>query len=247
MTSRLLQWIDSQQAEMLRLVSAWASINSGTHNLNGLARLTSAVQQEFQSLGAQVKQHDLPPAESVDSAGHVIRSPLGHAISFTRRPDAPAQVLLSIHLDTVYPPHHPFQQVTRVDAQTLRGPGVADAKGGLVVMLFALRALEQSELAHRVGWEVILNPDEEIGSVGSASLLTEAAKRNHVGLVFEPSLPDGSIVGARKGSGTFTVIVRGRAAHAGRDFHLGRSAILPLAELVTRIDAIHKELPNVTI
>jgi glutamate carboxypeptidase len=232
---------------MLRLVTTWAQINSGTHNLNGLARMSSAVQEEFASLGAEMKRHDLPPAESIDAAGNVIRSPLGHAISFVKRPDAPLKVLLCIHLDTVYPPHHPFQQVTRVDSQTLRGPGVADAKGGLVVMLFALRALERSEVASTIGWEVVLNPDEEIGSVGSASLLTEAAKRNHVGLVFEPCLADGSIVGARKGSGSFTVVVRGRAAHAGRDFHLGRSAILPLAELVTRIDALHQELPDVTI
>jgi glutamate carboxypeptidase len=247
MNGGLLQWIDSQQPEMLRLVSAWASINSGTHNLNGLARLTSAVRDEFQSLGAEVRQHELPPAESIDSAGQLIRSPLGHAISFTKRPGAPTQILLSIHLDTVYPPHHPFQQVTRVDAQTLRGPGVVDAKGGLVVMLFALRALERSEVAPKLGWRVVLNPDEEIGSVGSAALLTEMASGCHAGLVFEPSLPDGSIVGARKGSGTFTVVVRGRAAHAGRDYHLGRSAIVPLARLVTQLHAAQCDLPDVTI
>jgi glutamate carboxypeptidase len=247
MNSDLLHWLDSQQSEMLRLVSAWANINSGTHNLNGLARLTSAVQQEFQSLDPQIKQHELPPAESIDSAGHVIRSPLGHAITFTKRPDAPVQVLLSIHLDTVYPPHHPFQQITRVDANTLRGPGVVDAKGGLVVMLFALRALERSDVATKLGWRVVLNPDEEIGSVGSGELLTEMARGCHAGLVFEPSLPDGSIVGARKGSGTFTVVVRGRAAHAGRDFHLGRSAIVPLAQLVTQLHTAQQNLPDVTI
>jgi glutamate carboxypeptidase len=134
-----------------------------------------------------------------------------------------------------------------MDNQTLRGPGVVDAKGGLVVLLTALRALERSEVAHNVGWEVLLNTDEEIGSVGSAPLLHEAAKRNHVGLVFEPALPDGSLVGARKGSGNFTVVFRGRAAHAGRDFNLGRSAILSAAEFVTRLDAAQRDLPGVTI
>jgi glutamate carboxypeptidase len=243
----ILAWIDSQQEQMLRLTSAWAQINSGTHNLNGLARLTAAVEQEFQSLQAAALHHELPPAESIDSAGHVVRSPLGRAITFAKRPNAAVQALLCIHLDTVYPAHHPFQQVTRLDSNTLRGPGVADAKGGLVVMLFALRAFEQSRPSSRLGWRVVLNPDEEIGSVGSSALLVETARSCHAGLVFEPSLPDGSIVGARKGSGTFTVVVRGKAAHAGRDFHLGRSAIVPLAELVTQLHAAQRDLPNVTI
>jgi len=86
-----------------------------------------------------------------------------------------------------------------------------------------------------MGWEVILNSDEEIGSVGSAGLLKEAAARNHLGLVFEPAWADGSIVGPRKGSGNFTVIVRGRAAHAGRDFEKGRNAIVALSELIARV------------
>ncbi|HEY1628346.1 MAG TPA: hydrolase, partial [Tepidisphaeraceae bacterium] len=147
----------------------------------------------------------------------------------------------------VYPPTSAFQQVTRVDENTLRGPGVADAKGGLVVMLHALRAFEQSDLAKNLGWEIILNPDEEIGSPASGNLLTEAAKRNHFGLVFEPALPDGSLVGARKGSGNFTIVIHGKAAHAGRDFHLGRSAIVALAQFIIALQSTHADFPQVTV
>jgi glutamate carboxypeptidase len=75
----------------------------------------------------------------------------------------------------------------------------------------------------------------------------EAARRNDVGLVFEPALADGSLVGARKGSGTFTIVARGREAHAGRDFHIGRSAILALAEFISKLDASQHDLPGVTI
>ena len=99
-------------------------------------------------------------------------------------------------------------------------------------MLSALRALEESRVAENLGWEVLLNPDEEIGSPGSAGLLKEAVSRNHLGLVFEPAFADGALVGARKGSGTFTAVVRGRPAHAGRDFDKGRSAIIALAEMI---------------
>jgi glutamate carboxypeptidase len=240
-----LQWIDAQHEQMLDLLTRWARINSGTYNLAGVEKFSADVEAEFASLGGTVKHHDLPPIESIDSSGNIVRSPSAKAISFIKRPQAPVKVLLCIHLDTVYPPSHPFQHVTRIDENTLRGPGVADAKGGLLVMLYALRAFEQSDVAKNLGWEIILNPDEEIGSLTSANLLTQAAKHNQFGLVFEPALPDGSLVGARKGSGNFTLIVRGKAAHAGRDFHLGRSAILALAHFIIALEST--QLPDVTI
>jgi len=142
------------------------------------------------------------------------------------------RVLLVIHYDTVYGPDNPFNRVTVLPSGRWNGPGVVDAKGGIVVMLAALHALESSPLAHKIGWEVILNPDEEIGSPGSAHLLDEAARRSHLGLLFEPALPDGSLVGERKGSGNFTIVVRGKAAHAGRDFAAGRSAIVALSQII---------------
>ena len=232
---------------MLRLLIEWARINSGSHNLEGLAALSKSVEAEFASLGAKLTHHTLPEMESIDSSGNVVGTELGNALSFIKRPDAQMKALLGIHLDTVYPPTRPFQQVTRLNQQTLQGPGVADAKGGLIVLLFALRALEQSDVAGRIGWEVLLNPDEEIGSPGSGSLFVEAAKRNQVGLIFEPSLPDGSLVGARKGSGNFTIVVRGRAAHVGRNYQLGRSAILVAAEIITKLDAWQRQWPNIII
>jgi glutamate carboxypeptidase len=242
-----LQWIDAQKQQMLDLLERWARINSGTHNLAGIEKFSAAVEGEFAGLGGEVKHHDLLPIESIDSSGNIVRTPAARAISLTKRPQARVKILLCIHLDTVYPPTHAFQQVTRVDENTLRGPGVADAKGGLVVMLHALRALEQSDLAKNLGWEIILNPDEEIGSPASGNLLTEAAKRNHFGLVFEPALPDGSLVGARKGSGNFTIVIHGKAAHAGRDFHLGRSAIVALAQFIIALQSTHADFPQVTV
>jgi glutamate carboxypeptidase len=247
-TQTALGWLDGQSDEMLRLVTDWAGINSGTHNLAGIDRLAALVEREFASLGGEMKYHDLPPLDTIDSAGNPTQVPLHRVVSFTLRPHAPLRVMLCIHLDTVYAATDRFKEVTQPDKRTLRGPGVADAKGGIVVMLFALRAFEQmTELAPNLGWQVVLNADEEIGSPRSAPVLVEASKQHHVGLVFEPCLPDGSLVGARKGSGNFTIVVRGIAAHAGRDFHLGRSAVLALADLVTRLDAAQRDMPSVTM
>jgi glutamate carboxypeptidase len=173
--------------------------------------------------------------------------PLGKALRITKRPQAPLRVFAGIHMDTVYPPDHPFQTVTPLGPDTLRGPGVADAKGGLAMMLTALEALERSPYAAGIGWEVLINPDEEIGSIGSAPLLTRAARGNHLGLVFEPALPGGALADRRRGVGNFTFVVRGRSAHAGRDFASGRNAVVAAAELATKVHALNNVLPGVTV
>jgi glutamate carboxypeptidase len=147
----------------------------------------------------------------------------------------------------VYGEHDPFQAVTRAAEDRLVGPGVADAKGGIAVMLTALEAFERSECAGDLGWEVVLNPDEEIGSPGSAPFLAEAAKRNDLGLLFEPARPDGSLVDRRRGTGVFVIVARGKAAHSGRDFEEGRSALLAAADLALKLDGLNRVLPGVTV
>jgi glutamate carboxypeptidase len=245
--AQILHWIDSQQERMLRLVWDWAAINSGTHNLAGLGAIAKVLAEEFAALGGEWRMLDLPPLEDIDSQGNAVLIPLGQAISIRKRPGAPLRIFLGIHMDTVYDAQDPFQQVTRLDDRILCGPGVVDAKGGLAVMLVALQALERSESASHIGWEVLINPDEEIGSPGSAKLLAECAARNHLGLVFEPVFPDGSLVSERKGSGNFSIVIRGRAAHAGRDFQLGRNAIVAAADFAMQANAINGAIPQATV
>ncbi|MEO7827730.1 MAG: hydrolase, partial [Allosphingosinicella sp.] len=116
------------------------------------------------------------------------------------------------------------------------GPGVADMKGGLAVLLAALKAVEASPLAAGLGYEVVINSDEEVGSPGSAALIAQAALGKTAALTYEPSaLPDGTLAGARPGSGNFSLIVTGRSAHAGRNPEKGRNAILAAAELALRL------------
>jgi glutamate carboxypeptidase len=243
----ILAWIDAQAGAMTQRLIDWAQINTYSTHLAGLDRFRALLLREFNALGGQATEVDLQPAESIDEHGQVIRTPLAKALRVVKRPQAPRRVFLCIHMDTVYPPQHPFQSCTRLDEATLQGPGVADAKGGLVVLLTALAALERSDSAGRLGWEVLINPDEEIGSSGSAPLLTEAAGRNQMGLLFEPALPDGSLVDRRKGSGNFVAVLHGRAAHAGRDFAAGRNAIVAAAALAVGLDDLNGKLSGVTV
>ncbi|HEY2585127.1 MAG TPA: hydrolase [Tepidisphaeraceae bacterium] len=245
--AEMLQWIDAQHGRMRGLVERWASVNSWTHNLAGLATLATQLESDFAILGGEVTLRDLPPQEAIDARGNLTFTPLGKAISIVKRPDAPVRVFLGIHYDTVYPPDDPFQSVDAPDAFTLRGPGVIDAKGGLAVLLIALEALERSDVGDRIGWEVLLNPDEEVGSPGSAALLAGCAARNQVGLVFEPAFPDGSLVSERKGSGNFAAVIRGRSAHAGRDPAAGRNAVVAAADFALAAHGLNGRVPEATV
>jgi len=241
-----LAWIDSQRDRMTALLTDWCNINSCTGNVLGITAMSTAIRAAFPSLGEWCEV-TLPDWERTEH-GVVTRTPLGRALAITKRPNAPLRVFLCIHMDTVYPPGGPFQTVEQTAPNRLRGPAVADPKGVLVVMLTALEAFEQNAAALNIGWELLINPDEEIGSPVSAPLFVDAAKRNHLGLLFEPSMDDaGTLAGARKGSGNFTIEIRGRAAHAGRDFEKGRNAIVAAADAALALDAISEPGVGVTV
>lgn len=242
-----LDWIDSQTQHMVYLTESWSKINSGSYHSEGLARMCRALEDHFHWLGVPMERVALAPLEAVDGQGEVIRIPMADALRLRQRPEAPLQLLLCGHMDTVFGPEHPFQMPVWLDEERLNGPGVADMKGGLVVMLKALEALERTPWKDHIGYEIIINPDEEIGSQSSDRLFEEAASRHRFGLIFEPALADGTLAGARKGSGNFTCVVRGVGAHAGRAFEQGRNAIVSASKLITALDALNGQCEGVTL
>ncbi|MET4000662.1 hydrolase [Marinobacterium sp. MBR-109] len=240
-------WLPDQQALMLEQTIALAEINSGTFNVTGVNAVADRLIKFAVALGAVEQRIELPHYRQLTDRAEWQEQPLGQAVQLRKHPDAPLQLLLMGHLDTVYGADHPFQQICWLDAERLNGPGVTDMKGGLVVALHALAALEASPLAGRIGWRWLLNPDEEIGSPCSADLIARCAAEADMGLVFEPALADGSLAGARKGSGNFSVRVTGRAAHAGREHHLGRNAIRALCDFISGLDDLNGQQAGVTI
>jgi glutamate carboxypeptidase len=242
-----LNWIETQDEAMRRMLVAWSAINSGSRHLDGLARMSKALREEFGRLGREIEEIELPQEPMIGADGEMKAQRLGRALRIRSGNDVRPRVFLGIHMDTVYASNHPFQTPTLLKGDILRGPGVADAKGGLIVMLFALLALDRSPYRDRIAWEVLINPDEELGSPGSIGLLREAARRNDCGLLFEPSLPDGALIGARKGSGNFTFVVRGKSAHVGREFSSGRSAIYALAEILLRLNRLNGRRESVVV
>ncbi|OAI42889.1 hypothetical protein AYO41_03315 [Verrucomicrobia bacterium SCGC AG-212-E04] len=239
----MLEWIDAQGEAMRERIAEWASLCTGSEYPAGLDAMCSKLEAAFHTLSSEAPELVPLTLASRPSENRT-------ALRINCRRHAPTLVLLAGHYDTVFGPQHPFQDVVREGSNLLRGPGVADMKGGLVVMLTALTAFESMapfELKQRLGWEVFLNPDEEIGSPFSRPQFVECAQRNHLGLLFEPALPDGRLASSRKGSGNFAVVVHGRAAHAGRDPERGRNAIRAAADFVRAIDDLNGRREGVFI
>jgi glutamate carboxypeptidase len=225
-------------APMLTQVERWAAINSGTRNLKGLKLVARELETAFAALPGKVALVKPAPVETVAADGTVSAIVHGAHLHLKVRPEAACQVLLTGHMDTVFGADHPFQALAWKEKGVLGGPGVADMKGGIAVMLAALQALELSPLASRIGYDVVINSDEETGSASSADLIARAARGKIAALTYEPALPDGTLAGARPGSGNFSIIVTGRAAHAGRNPEDGRNAVLAAADLALRLAAI---------
>lgn len=231
---------------MLDQVLAWSSVNSGSRNLGGLERMADLLADAFAALPGVLRFENPAAVEAVDPSGRTVKLEHGRHLHLTVRPTAPLQLLFTGHMDTVFAADHPFQETRWLEDGVLNGPGVADMKGGIAVMLAALKAVERSRAFDRLGYEVIINSDEEVGSPSSAELLVRSAAAKRAALTYEPAaLPDGTLAGARPGSGNFSFVVRGRSAHAGRNPQDGRNAVVAASELALRL-AMSKT-PGLTI
>ena len=231
--------INAKKQLMIEQLINLAEINSGSFNVNGVNKVAAELANLFKPLGGKQQIIELKPYEIINNQGFTTSRPIGNALKISKRPEAPFQVFLCAHLDTVFPKDSSFQTVKWLDADTLNGPGVADLKGGIIMMLHALQTLENSPLKDYIGWQVLFNPDEEIGSLRSDELIKQAAERANIGLIYEPCFPNGDIAGQRKGSGNFTVICHGKSAHAGRELELGRNAILANNKLALAVDKLN--------
>ena len=243
------QYLDSVHHnldELTETLVAWAEMNTGSLNIRGLGNFVGILENSFLGLSGQIETILLQPQIRLRPEGRTSLT-LGKAFSVRKKLDAPIRALLTIHYDTVYGVDHPFQKCRVIDHNTIVGPGVTDAKGGLLVLLKALELFEASPWSDLLGWEVLITPDEEIGSTGSAPLLLDSAGRNHFALVFEPALPDGSLVLSRNGSSVYSARLTGRSAHAGREPERGRNAIHAMAGFIMNMREQFENRPGITL
>ncbi|AUW58333.1 hypothetical protein C1T17_09685 [Sphingobium sp. SCG-1] len=231
-------------APMLAQVEAWAALNTGSRNLDGLRDMAAVLANAFSALPGDIALIDPAPVDTVAPDGQVLPLSHGQHLHMTVRSQAPVQILLTGHMDTVFAATDGFQALKWLEPGVLNGPGVADMKGGLAIMLAALKALEHSPISQSIGYEVVINSDEEVGSASSSALIARAARGKIAALTYEPALPDGTLAGARAGSGNFSIVVLGRSAHAGRNPEDGRNAVVAAADIALRLKAASGVRPN---
>lgn len=231
---------------MLALTRTWSGHNTGSQNTDGLRRFAPMLAEAFAALEADIALVEGPGFELIGADGKATETHTGPIVEISSRPDAPVQVVMSGHYDTVFAPGI-FESVTDLGDGRINGPGMADMKGGICVMLEALKAFEAGRLKDKLGYRIVLTPDEEIGNFASGESLRRAASSGAViGMTYEPAMETGAMAGGRKGSAVFDIVLHGRAAHAGRAKEEGRSAIEAAAELVLGLEALNNQFNGVT-
>lgn len=220
------------QDEIQARVATLVNIDSGTGQVEGVNRVISHVAQWLRDIGFSVTLHP--------STG------FGNNLVARRNGTGSARILMVGHVDTVYPPGSTEKQPFTVRDGVAYGPGVIDMKSGVVMCIYALQALAEEDFDYYDELCIVFNNDEEVGSPGSAALLSELAPQFQIGLVLESARSPEILTHARKGSDRYLLEISGLAAHSGAEPHKGRSAVVELAHKILAIHNLHSLLPGVT-
>jgi glutamate carboxypeptidase len=233
---RILGYLQAQRQGMVDLLSRLAQAESPSDDPAAVAGVQTILAAELEGVGLPVRRF-----RGRVSAGTLYARP-------RPRVQKRAPQLLVGHCDTVWPVGTLARMPVRVEGDALHGPGVLDMKGGLVQMLYALRAVKELGLRPPADSVVVINSDEEVGSPDSTPLIRRLARRAVRAFILEPAFGRaGKLKTARKASGGFTVTVTGRAAHAGINPEEGASAILEMSHQVQRLFALNDPARGVTV
>jgi glutamate carboxypeptidase len=232
----ILDYLQAQRPGMVELLQRLALAESPSDNPAAVAAVLAMVTAELERAGLAVRRF----------RGHVSAGML-YGRPRARVAQRPLQLLVG-HCDTVWPVGTVGQMPVQVDGEILRGPGVLDMKGGLVQMLYALRALQELGLRLPADCVVVINSDEEIGSPDSTPLIRRLARRAVRAFILEPAFGRaGKLKTARKASGGFTITIKGRPAHAGVNPEEGASAILEMSYQIQKLFALNDAARGITV
>lgn len=230
--AKLLAAATAEQPAVIASLKDMVAIESPSASAEGVAKMADYTEQRLRALGANV----------VRRKG--TRGP-GEIVTATFTGTGAKRLMLIGHMDTVYPVGTLQSQPWKVDGERLFGPGIADDKGGLAVVLHALKILKDAGWKDYAKLTVMFNADEEIGSVGSGEMIAATAAQHDYVFSCEPTAakPEGLLLGA-SGTGTVTMEVTGRSAHAGAAPELGRNALVELSHQILQTEDIAKSIPG---
>jgi len=234
-----MRTVDAQQARTIAMLQRWVDQNSGTMNLSGVAAVGRMVDPEFRQLGFKTEWIDMRAA---GRSGHLVARHVGSRSG--------KRLLLIAHLDTVFEPDSPFQR-WMPEGNLAHGPGAGDDKGGIAVIVAALRAMQAAGTLKNANITVFMTGDEEDAgnplTISRRDLIAEGKKAD-AALDFEdlaqedgPNGPVDMGSTARRSAGSWTLTVTGRSAHSAG---VGANNFGAIYELARIIDQFRRELPE---
>jgi glutamate carboxypeptidase len=239
MPNHELELAQKHMDEYLHDLQTIVNIDSGTFTKAGIDRVSAYLQERFQTLGFSTSFD-----KQEQYGDHLIATHSGQSAHGSR-------IVLIGHIDTVLPDgdakRRPFTISQHNGMRIATGPGVLDMKSGVLIGMYALRLLIESQQAQYSNVTFICNSDEEIGSPSSRPLIQKLAQDADAILVFEPGRAAETIVSSRKGCGQYRVEVHGISAHAGVEPDRGRNAILELSYQVQMMQALNGTIPGATL
>ena len=225
------QAVESFQGDLLTLLDRIVATNSYSHNTQGVAQVVQELSKSLPS-SLTLEGSERSPDEVVWICRH--------------GPPNELPILLVGHVDTVFPPGS-FDNGVVAHGPHLLGPGVADMKGGIVVIVGALKVLDRLGFLPRISFTLALNGDEEIGSPSSAQKLGELARSSRLGLVFECGGPKGSVVTSRRGLARYHLEIQGEPGHSGTHQGAKESAVVELAQQILNLEALNDPQAGISL
>ncbi|WP_199032578.1 glutamate carboxypeptidase [Ralstonia sp. ASV6] len=231
--SALLQAAQQRKDAFVKDLATLVNIDTGTDDANGLAKVEAILAQRLKDLGASVEVVAAPPAA-------------GKAVIGKLQGTGTQNIMLMIHYDTVFGVGEAAKRPFKITGNKATGPGVADAKGGALMILYALEIARERGFKDYKTLTVLFNPDEEKSSLGSRSLITKLSADQDYVLVYEP--PEADVVTvATNGIAYVHLDVKGRASHAGSAPEAGRNAALELSNQIVQLKDLGDPAKGTTV
>ncbi|KIL04304.1 glutamate carboxypeptidase [Stutzerimonas stutzeri] len=219
--AELLAQAKAEQPAYLETVKQLVAVDTGTGQQAGLSKVSQMLVERLKALGAEVSSRPATPSAGDNIVG-------------TLKGQGSKDFLLMVHYDTVFAEGTAAERPFRIDDSRAYGPGVADAKGGVAMILHALELLRDQQFDDYGTITVLFNPDEEMGSKGSKAIIAELARQHDYVFSYEPPDRD-AVTTATNGINAVMLEVRGKSSHAGSAPEDGRNAVMELAHQLTQL------------
>jgi glutamate carboxypeptidase len=236
---KLAEIIERRRGEFVDSLTEMVNVDCGSFSPAGVNRIADLCELRFKAGGWEIERRSHHPVEGEEQLGDLLIGRLSGLGS--------TNVMLLGHLDTVFSEGTARERPFHIEGDRAFGPGVSDMKSGLLAGIFAVEALQEVGEEGFGSITYVCNPDEEIGSPFSGTLIRQLAADVDVAYVLEAARENGELVSARKGVSDARIDITGRAAHAGAYPERGRSAVLEAAHKIIALHALNRRWPGVTV